>query len=306
MIDLTVLGDVNLDLLSSTIPSFPPKDSQIFLPSFFLTIGGGAANFALQASKLGLKTRLIGLVGKDFFGDWVLRKLNEAGIDCKVRRSEEKTGLTIGIQFEDGSKSLLTFKGTNSVFSLRHFKLKEIEGKAFHLAGYNLMDKLRSSVEKIFKYVKKRKILISFDPDLKSGINFEIDEFKAILKHVDILFLNEKEGKLLVKKEAREEIASDLLALGCKAVVLKCGADGCLILTPSETHEIKGIKVVAKNPTGVGDIFNASFIFSYLKTNDFKKAGVFANAAGALAITKIGEKRFLKEKEIKDFLKKFT
>lgn len=303
MLNLTVLGDVNVDLLSPPIFSLPAKDTQIFLPFFSLTVGGGAANFAFQASKLGLKVRLIGLVGEDLFGDYLLKKMNEEKIDYKVRKSgEEKTGITVGVQFKDGSKSLLSFRGTNSIFSSKHFKLEEIKGKAFHFAGYNLMENLRPCAKKIFKYVKKREMLSSFDPDLKSGINFEIDEFEKLLKYVDILFLNEEEGKLLTKSGKKEKITHDLISCGCKVVVLKLGANGCFISSFDETHEIKGIKVIPKNPTGIGDIFDASFIFEFLRTNDLKKAGIFANAAGALAITKVGEEKFLKEEEIRKFI----
>ncbi|MEM7826577.1 MAG: carbohydrate kinase family protein [Candidatus Aenigmatarchaeota archaeon] len=303
MVDLTVLGDVNVDLLSCPISFFPAKDSQVLLSSFTLTIGGGAANFAIQASTLGLKVRLIGLVGRDLFGDFILKKLKEEKVDCKVGRSEEeKTGLSVGIQFEDGSKSLLTFRGTNSIFSLKHFKLEEIKGKVFHLAGYNLMKELRPYTKKIFKYVKKKKMLITFDPDLKSGINFDVFEFKKLLKYVDILFLNEKEGEFLTKRKDKKEIAKDLLANGCKIVVVKCGAYGCVVSSFKEIYEIKGIKVIPKNPTGVGDIFNASFVFEFLKTKDLKKAGIFANAAGALAISREVEERFVKEKEIREFI----
>ena len=117
-IEITVLGDVNVDLLTSPVLSIPKRDLQALIPSINLTIGGGATNFAFATSKLGLKTRLIGLVGNDFFGRYIIKKVREFGIENKIRKIDrEKTGISLGIQFEDGSRSLLTFRGTNSLFS---------------------------------------------------------------------------------------------------------------------------------------------------------------------------------------------
>jgi 2-dehydro-3-deoxygluconokinase len=268
-----------------------------------LQIGGGAANFAFATSRLGLKTRLIGLVGKDIFGEYIIGKTKEFEVDSKLRKmGEKKTGITLGIHFIDGSKSLLTFRGTNSLLSLRDFKLEDIEGKAIHISGYNFVDNLRKDVNKIVKYAKKKKMLVSLDPDIKSGIRFSAKELKKILKSVDIFFINIEEGKMLTRKKEKVKIAKDILGFGCKIIALKCGNKGCAVGSKEKVFIIKEIRVKPVNPTGTGDIFNAAFIFKYLKTRNIKESGIFANAAGALAITKADEKRFATNDEIKKFL----
>lgn len=303
MNDITVIGDVNVDLLSSPVFSYPKKDFQTLIPSMNLQIGGGAANFAFATSRLGLKTRLIGLVGKDIFGEYIIGKTKKFGIDSKLRITEkEKTGITLGIHFIDGSKSLLTFRGTNSLLSLRDFKLEDIEGKAIHISGYNFVDNLRKDVNKIVKYAKKKKMLVSLDPDIKSGIRFSVKELKKVLKSVDIFFVNIEEGEMLTRKKEKVKIAKDILDFGCKIVVLKCGNRGCAVGSKEKVFIIKGIRVKPVNPTGTGDIFNAAFIFKYLKTRNIKESGIFANVAGALAVTEADEKRFATSAEIKKFL----
>jgi len=298
-IDVVVIGDMNVDLLTNPISSLPKKDFQILIPSINLQIGGGAANFAFAISKLGLKTRLIGLVGKDIFGEYITRKAKEFGIESKIRKIDrEKTGITLGVQFKDGSRSLLTFRGTNSLLSKKDFKLEDIEGKAIHIGGYNFLDKLRKDVYKIVKYAKKKKMLVSLEPDIKSGMRFDIKNLRKVLKFVDLFFPNRKEGEILTAKKEKREIVKSLLNLGCRVVALKCGEKGCVVGSKNKIFTIEGIKVKAVNPTGIGDIFNAAFVFNYIKTRDIKKAGVFANVVGALAITKSGEDRFLTEKEV--------
>jgi len=302
--DITVIGDVNVDLLTKPIPTLPKKDSQVLIPSPDLTIGGGAANFAFAISKLGLKTRLIGLVGEDVFGDCVVKKMKEFGIENKVgRTNKEKTGITVGIQLKDGSRSLLTFRGTNSILSLKDFKLNDMKGKIVHIGGYNFLDGLRKDVYKILKYAKKKGMLVSLDPDIKSGIRFDVKKFRKILKTVDFFFPNRAEGKLLTGKNKETDIVKNILKFGCRIVALKYGKEGCVVGEKNKIYRIKGFKVKAVSPTGTGDIFNASFIFNYLKTRDIRKAGKFANATCALAITKTGEDRYPTEKEVIRFLR---
>lgn len=302
--DITVIGDVNVDLLTNPIPTLPKKDSQVVISDMNLTIGGGAANFAFTISKLGLKTRLIGLIGNDVFGKYIIKKAKEFGIDNKIETARgERTGVTFGAQLKDGSRSLFTFRGTNALFSTKNFNLGNIEGKVLHIGGYNFLDSFRKDVYKIAKYVRKKGMLFSLDPDIKSGIRFDTGELIKTLKSVDFFFPNRIEGMMLTGKKKEIEIVKTLLKFGCRVVALKCGEKGCVIGSKNKISTIKGINVKPVSPTGIGDIFNAAFIFSYIKTGDIKKAAVFANAAGALAIIKIGEKRYQTEKEVIRFLK---
>jgi len=302
-IEITVIGDVNVDLLSSPIFSFPKKDQQTLIPSINLQIGGGAANSAFAFSRLGLKTRLISLIGKDVFGEYVIEKIKEFGIDDKIRKiKKNKTGITFGIQFKDGSKSLLGFRGTNSLFSLNDFRLDDIRGKVCHIGGYNLLDNLRKDVYEILKHAKEKGMLISFDPDLKGGLRSDIKELKKILKIVDFFFSNKTEGKILTSNTNKIKIVKNLLEFGCKIVALKCGREGCVVGDKNKIFTIKGIKVKPVNPTGVGDIFNAAFIFNYLKTGNIKKAGLFANATSALSLSRTYENRFPTKKDVLKFL----
>jgi sugar/nucleoside kinase (ribokinase family) len=307
MNDVTVIGDVNVDLLSSSIPSYPREDKQILLSAINLQTGGGAANFAFAISKLGLKTRFIGMVGKDIFGDYLIREAKEFSIDSKIRQTRRgRTGITFGIHFLDGSRNLLTYKGANEAFSCKNFRMNEIEGKAIHIGGYNLLDKLRKDAYRIIKFAKNEKMFVSIDPDIKSGLRFSVEEFKRILKLVDVLFIDHDEGVILSGKKDKIQIVKELNKVGCKIVVLKYGKHGCVVCNRNKIFEIEGIKEKPINPTGTGDIFNAAFIFQFLRTRDVKKAAIFANASGALAITRVYEKRFPTVKEIEEFIRRNT
>src|SRR5688500_252995 len=54
---------------------------------------GGAANAAMNLSALGCRVSLVGVVGKDESGQWLLRALRESGIDTRgvIRSSDRET-----------------------------------------------------------------------------------------------------------------------------------------------------------------------------------------------------------------------
>jgi len=270
-----------------------------------MEVGGCAAHFAIATSRLGLKTRLIGLVGKDVLGDYIIEKIERFEVENKVKRTEkEKTGITFAINFKDGSRSLLTYRGTNSLFSLRNFGLNEIKGKVLCIGGYNLLDGLQGDVHKILSYAKKKNMLTCLEPDLKSGINCNIKELKKNLKMVDFFFPDLVEGKLITSETNKTKMVKKILGFGCKIVALKLGEKGCLIADKKNFYEIKGLKTRTINNTGAGDFFNAGFVFDYLKYRDLRKAGMFANAAATFSLTKFDEERYPSENEVKKIMEK--
>jgi sugar/nucleoside kinase (ribokinase family) len=270
MVDVTSIGDVNVDILTKAVESF--DEEQKIVEEIKLKVGGGAANFAFWLSKLGMKVRLIGLVGNDYFGDFIKEELKKAGVDLKLKTINEKTGITIGLQFKDGSKRLVTFRGTNRLLSLQHIEISEIDGDIIYFAGYNLLESLRKDLPKLFEEIKKREKIISFDPDLKAGITFDRNEFFETVKFVDLMFLNEREASL---------ISRNFDWFKGRTLVIKRGKSGALALEKGEKVEVEGKEVEVKNPTGAGDVFNAAFVHHYYYGYDLRECLEFANEEAA-------------------------
>jgi sugar/nucleoside kinase (ribokinase family) len=299
MVEVTVIGDVNIDLLLSPIKDYPKRDSQEKIPWLKVEVGGGAAHVALALSKLGLKTKLIGLIGNDPFGNFILEKIKKFGVENKLRVVKKETGISIGINFEDGSRSLLTYRGTNSLFSIHNFNLSEIEGRILFLTGYGLLEKFRKGMKKVLKSAKRKGMITCLEPDVKGGINFKRKEFFQILKFVDFFFPDFEEAKALTQEKSLEKILKKFFRFGCKVVALKLGEKGCIIAKKDKMIKIPAIKTKVVNPTGAGDFFDAGFIYGYLKYKSLEKAGMFGNAVAAFAISKFCDERYPNEKKLK-------
>jgi len=300
---VTVIGDVNIDLLLSPIENYPKKDLQEKIPWLKIEVGGGAAHVSLTLSKLGIRTRLIGLVGKDIFGKFILEKMREFGVESRLRIARMETGISIGINFKDGSRSLLTYRGTNSLFSIKDFDLHEIKGEILFLSGYGLLENFRKDIVKVLKFAKNNGMITCMDPDVKSYKKFDNSEIKNVLKLVDFFFPDLEEGKVITGEKDKIKIVEKLLKLGCKTVALKLGKEGCIVGDKNNFLILGAIKTNVINSTGAGDFFNAGFVFGYMKHKELESAGTFGNAVAAYAISRFGDERYPCRAEVEKLVK---
>lgn len=125
-------------------------------------------------------------------------------------------------------------------------------------------------------------------------------EIRAGFKSADIVKISEEEMAFVTGFESFEESASYILGQGPKLVLITKGEDGCFYTDGSRSGHIGGHRMPVVETTGAGDAFVAGLLAKLLERHDqagrFELAADettvgairFANAAGALAVTKIG------------------
>jgi ribokinase len=82
--------------------------------------------------------------------------------------------------------------------------------------------------------------------------------------------------------------AGQFLAWGCEAAVLKLGARGAFLATASTERVVPAIPVQAVDTTAAGDAFAGALAVVLAEGADLLTAVGFANAAGALSVTRLG------------------
>jgi ribokinase len=82
--------------------------------------------------------------------------------------------------------------------------------------------------------------------------------------------------------------ARELLSAGPEAVVLKLGARGALLLTQDQELHIPSFEVDVVDTTGAGDAFSGTLAVGVIEGLPLEDAVLRANAAGALAVTRMG------------------
>jgi sugar/nucleoside kinase (ribokinase family) len=306
MVDLTIVGDVNVDIITSPIEKYPEEDSQVLLPFAYLVPGGCACNTAIACANFGLKTRLIGKLGSDMFSNYLLKILKKFGIDCEIKFEKEKnTGLTFAVNFKKMTRSMFTYRGTNELLSINDFSFNDLEGNAVVVTGFNHLNALRKDVKLLFSYAKKEGMKTFFDPnwDPEGWTENRLNDIYEILKLTDYFFPSSEEGKAIAKVKDERLAIKKLLFLGAKVVCLKMGKRGCLLGFEDTIKHLHAFQVNSVNTTGAGDIFLAGFIKCFLSGWDMEEAAIFASAAAALSTTKMGLEKYPSYKDVIDFLK---
>ena len=284
--DVTSIGDINLDAITSKLKELPEKDSQMVVSDMSLSSGGCAANFAKAINRLGLETRFIGKVGDDVIGEFLRNSMDNVEL---VLSKGKKTGITFAMVFEDNTRSFVTYPGSNGEFTIENVDFDLIEGKYLHVGSFFLQG-LREDTKKVLDHAHGRGMSTSFDTgwDPAGWCKEDITLVREILKGVDIFFPNLKEGEAITGAKGREKVCEELLALGPQIIALKLGSEGSYIANGKERISIPPTKVDVVDTTGAGDVFDASFVYGHSKGWDLEKVGKFANAAAALSTRDYG------------------
>ena len=247
-------------------------------------------------ARLGRSAGFIGAVGQDDFGRCLLDRFARDGVDFSCGRvlADHTTGVAFVAYFKDGSRKF--------IFLWRHAAAGHIgpeyvqdeyfqAAKWLHLTGCNLAVSQRSR-EACFRAMKAlpKRARLSFDPNIRPEV-LSVEEIRDLchpaIDRADVILPSLGEAAMLTGAASDEEGCRRWAGRG-KIVVLKQGAGGCRIFSRTEDFQVPGFPVEEVDPTGAGDCFCAGFTVALLDGLDLPAAGRFANAVGALAVTRKG------------------
>ena len=286
---IVVVGSLNMDLVVE-VPTIPLPGETVLGKNFATFPGGKGANQAVAAARLGALVSLIGRVGQDAFGDQLLASAQADGINVShVGRDESAaTGVAMIVVDDKGQNSIAVASGANFCLTADHVReawgaLEEID---------ILVMPLETPLETIATAV---------DLAHQSGVTVVLNPAPAqllpeqILAKIDVLVPNEPETAQLTNMsigtaDEREESANQLLALGVGNVVLTLGSHGALVLDGKTKRftDVPANQVEVVDTTAAGDAFVAALAVGLGEGKSLTEAAKFANAVGALAVTKLG------------------
>ena len=299
-----VVGSLNIDLVMR-VERLVRAGETLAGSDLVLIPGGKGANQVCAAAKLGGKAIMIGQLGSDAFADPLLFSLQNAGVDTSgVARDACSTGAACISVLPGGENAILISPGANARVT-PEIALSRLQ----HLdAGDLVLLQLEiplPTVHAVLRHATQRGAISILDPAPAQSLPPEL------LAHVTYLTPNESEACLLLNLhestistfEQAAGIASQLRALGPKAVILKLGKLGCFLATESFTGAIAGFTVDAIDTTAAGDTFNGAFAVALAEGMALEDAAQFANAAAALSVTRLGAQSSIPDRqEVTGFL----
>lgn len=257
---------------------------------------GDTPVYVNAVARLGHSAGFMGAVGQDGFGECILRRFAEQGVDARHVRvlPDRTTGIAFVAYAGDGSRSFIFHWREAAAGQIGPEYVDEDycrQARWLHLTGGNLII-TPTSYQACLKAMSLMPpdAVVSFDPNIRAewlNIGEILRQWQPILARANYILPSAGEAALVTGTPDDETGCRKLAAAG-KTVVLKKGAAGCTIYSGNEVHEVAGFTVDEIDPTGAGDTFCAGFTVAMREGMALPEAGVFANAVGALAVTKKG------------------
>jgi len=288
--DVVCLGILVADAIARPVDEVPPRGALELVDEISLHGGGCALNTASALVRLGLDARVVGKVGADPFGDFILRLLDERGVDRRgvLQDSAVSTSATVVLVDSAGERTFLHLPGANG--RLRREELDEdalFSGRALHVAGALVMPELDGSpTAGILEEAKARGLTTSLDTVWDATGRWE--RLLPSLPHLDLFVPSLAEGSAISREPEPESVAAWLRKRGVGTVAIKLGAEGCFVASEEFEGFVAAPAVDAIDGTGSGDAFAAGLLYGHLAGWPLERAAALANAAGALAATAVG------------------
>ncbi len=257
---------------------------------------GDCAIYIDTVARLGHASGFIGAVGADDFGRCILERFKGDGVDISqvAILRDQTTGVAFVAYFSGGSRKFIYHWRHAAAGRLapEHVRADYIESARWlHITGCNLAasDSAREACYAAVQFLAPSGCL-SFDANIRPEL-LTIEEIRRLVQPVieraNVVMPSLTEAAMLTGLESDEQ-GCRLWAGQGKTVVLKMGPKGCRIYSGERVIDVPGFAVEEVDPTGAGDSFCAGFTAALLEGLSLEEAGRFANAVGALAVTKLG------------------
>jgi ribokinase len=304
MPDVLVVGSLNTDLVVQA-PHFPQPGETISGGDLQVIPGGKGANQAVAAARLGANVSMLGRVGKDNFGDFLLNNLKANHVNTHlIQRDDASTGTATIIVDSNGQNSIVLSAGANGNVSST-----DVERASFSTFSLLLLqlEIPTPTVYSATKLAKQNGVRVILNPAPAKQLPDEL------ISLVDFIIPNETELSLLTGMEVKdipttEKAARSLLDKGAQNVIVTLGSKGALIVDRDTSKQVDTYQVDVVDTTAAGDAFIGGFATKLLESdsllaNPQKQASAIQNAVcygcacGALATTKFGAQPSLPMKE---------
>jgi fructokinase len=286
-------------------------DGRGFAQHFVPYAGGAPANVAVAVARLGGAARFAGMLARDRFGDFLLDRLQLAGVDTFdiVRTGDANTALAFVTLDAHGERTFSFYRPPSAdlLFRASHFREQAFDDAAvFHACSNSLTDPgfAAATIEGMHR-ARRAGTLVSFDLNLRPALwphdSDPLAQVWPALHLADVVKLSAEELAWLATDG--EQTMLDRLWTGCtRLLVVTDAARPLRWFHPDAEGEVPGYTVNAVDSTAAGDAFVGGLLFQ-LTGQAIAPADLdtlvatlpqlhamlrYASACGALCVTRHG------------------
>ena len=259
---------------------------------------------ARVARSFGGRAVFAGAVGDDAFGRVILTRLRADGVDPALIRvvAGVPTGTAHVSYNSDGSRDFVFNIAQSAAAHLPDLAAIEAGFLAagvtvLHISGSSLGDAaMRACAVALCASLAAQGVAIAIDPNIRPELITDagyMDALHLIIGLAQYVLPSDSDAELLFPGQdfatwSGRLLSGRLLSGRARAVVLKRGDQGCMGRDADGSHSLPAHPVTVIDPTGAGDCFCATFVTLMAAGYSLPNALARANAAGALAVQRLG------------------
>jgi 5-dehydro-2-deoxygluconokinase len=309
--DVICLGRAAVDLYGDQIGSRLEDTS-----SFSKSLGGSSGNIAFGTARLGLKSSMLTRVGDEHMGRFVREELSRVGCDVShvVTDPERLTGLVLLSIKDNDSFPLLFYRNdcADMAVDSDDFDADYIaSSKSLLITGTHFSTEQTNATSlKAIEYARAAGTKVILDIDYRpvlwglTGLGEGENRFvsnESVTNHLlsilplcDLIVGTEEEIHIAAGSTDTIECLKKIRKISDAEIVVKRGPLGCSVFdgeipsTLDEGHTTYGVKVDVLNVLGAGDAFLSGFLRGWLREESYERCCTYANACGALVVSRHG------------------
>lgn len=309
--DVICMGRVAVDLYGQQIGARLED-----MGSFAKYLGGSSGNVAYGTARQGLRSSMLARVGDEHMGRFLREELNQVGCDTShlITDKERLTALVLlGIKDRD-TFPLIFYRDNCADMAISPEDFTEdyiASSRCLAITGTHLSHpNTREAVLTALQYARRNGVKTALDIDYRPVLwgltslgdgetrfveaQAVTEQLQQVLSLFDVIVGTEEEfhiaggsmDSLQALRTVRQHTQAEL--------VCKRGALGCSVFSdaiPDHLDKgitIKGVRVDVLNVLGAGDAFMSGLLRGYLNGEGWEKACAYANACGALVVSRHG------------------
>jgi sugar/nucleoside kinase (ribokinase family) len=286
--DALCAGIIVADHVCTPISHLPAAGELVMAERLLLTIGGCAANTAVDLCKMDVRTAVVGCVGEDVFGRVVRDMLRAQQVDVSavLEKPETDTSQTLIVNVAGQDRRFIHTFGANA-----HFRASDIpltDCRVLYLGGYLVMPQVeQDELASVFAAARKSGVTTVLDV-VTPGPGEYLSRLERLLPHVDVFLPNNHEAELICGEKDPVRQAEFFHRLGARTVVITMGADGSVLVDKRCRLRAGTYGVPFIDGSGGGDAFDAGFIYGILHDMNAEDCLRVASALGASCVRAIG------------------
>jgi sugar/nucleoside kinase (ribokinase family) len=289
--DVLCAGIVVADHVCTPIHHLPTAGELVLADRLLLTLGGCAANVAVDLAKMGVTACVVGRVGDDVFGCVVADMLREAHVDVSLLQLTPgvDTSQTLIVNVAGQDRRFIHTFGANALFRAADIPADRLARcRLLYLGGYLIMPAImQDELVPVFAAARgagARTILDVVTP----GPGDYLPLLDKLLPHVDVFLPNNHEAELMSGEADPVRQAELFRRLGAGTVIVTLGGDGAVLVSEGVRLRAAAFNVPFVDGSGGGDAFAAGIILGLLQNREPEECLRLASALGASCVRAVG------------------